>query len=343
MKLTRNDFVFHVLGGIMKPLIMIIKYAICLFIIRIIINVYSGEWGGSSNGRIPLMSSNTSEIKTENFQPIHVLPHAIVIGAGKCGTTVLIEMMRDIYPNVRAAKGEPKFFSRQERYKQGIERYKQRLPPMEGPQDIIIEKSPQYFISSEAASRIYKDSPKSKLILIVCDPVRKVFSSWLQSIHDKWITKETINKGVVNFLTLENGKLDTSKYIVKQAQYVDYIKFWFHLFPQEQILIIDGQALVENPYPEFVKIEQFLGLPNLVKNSTFFSDEKTNFQCWLSYTRGTWCMQEDREDKTKGRKHPETKGEIKILVDKLREYFIPLNEEFFNFTGRRFNWPMNEA
>ena len=75
-----------------------------------------------------------------------------------------------------------------------------------------------------------------------------------------------------------------------------------------------------------------------LKNTTFLKNTKTNFPCWINY-KGKNCM----EMAINGRKHPETKGDVKILVDKLREYFIPRNREFFNITGVKFYWTMNKA
>ena len=242
-------------------------------------------------------------------------------------------MLEDIYPNVRALKGEARFFD--EHYDEGIESYTRNLPAMENPNDVIIEKSPQYFTRSGVPSRIYKDSPKSKLILIVCDPVRRVFSNLVQRQSVRFISER---KNFLKYLTSPDGTLRTNKIVLKRNQYDKHIKPWLNLFPREQILIINGQGLVENPYSEVVKVENFLGLPNLVKKTTFWKNTKTNFPCWISY-KGKNCI----DLAIKGIKHPETKDEVKILVDKLRENFIPRNMEFFNLTGITFNWPMNKA
>ena len=276
----------------------------------------------------------SSRTKGQHFQPIHVLPHAIIIGEKKCGTYALIRMIDDIYPNVRAMKGEPRFFSLH--YEKGVGSYIKSLPAMESPDDIVIEKSPSYTLVSDVPSRIYKDSPKSKFILIVCDPVKRVISNYIQG---KWKGLISNRTSLVKYLTLPNGELDTSKYVLKASQYAQHIKPWLSLFPRKQILIVDGQNLVENPYREIVKVEKFLGLPKLVKNTTFLKDTETNFPCWISY-KGKNCIEKPGR---KGRKHPETKGEVKLLVDKLREYFIPRNKEFFSLTGTEFNWAMNKA
>ena len=180
---------------------LVIKCITLLIIIGIFLKMYGFEtwWALNESHKI------ASETVNDHFEPIHVLPHSIIIGVAKCGTYALKRMMEDIYPNVFAARGEVRFFT--EHYDEGIESYKKKLPPMKSPQDIIIEKSPGYFVHSEAALRIYKDSPKSKLILIVCDPVRRMFSHWLHEVSER--NRYLRRDGIGRYLILGNGEWDT--------------------------------------------------------------------------------------------------------------------------------------
>ena len=119
----------------------------------------------TSQTRIRSKPFHISSSQTKHFKPLHVLPHAIIIGAKKCGTYALKDIMDDIYPTVRAMKGEPSFFSLH--YSDGIRSYIKSLPAMKSPKDIVIEKSPNYIEHSNVPFRIHKESPKSKLIFIV--------------------------------------------------------------------------------------------------------------------------------------------------------------------------------
>ena len=42
--------------------------------------------------------------------------------------------------------------------------------------DITFEKTPSYLFSSSVADNIYKFNPDMKIINIMCDPVRRVYS-----------------------------------------------------------------------------------------------------------------------------------------------------------------------
>ena len=148
------------------------------------------------------------------------------------------------------------------------------------------------------------------------------------------------HKSFLRYLTLKNGTFHTSNAILKESNYNDHIKPWLRLFPRNQILIIDGQGLVKNPYRELLKVEKFLNLPKRVNETAFLKDKKSKFPCWIGYKGKKECNEKPIR---KGRKHPATVGGIKILVDKLRKYFIPRNKEFFRLTKTKFNWPMNKA
>ena len=107
---------------------LMIKCIAVLFIFGVFYSVYIVEsWYQRESS---LRARN--QMEPNHFEPIHVLPHAIIIGAFKCGTYALKRMMEDIYPNVHAFRGEPRFFSHH--YGQGIESYKRSLPRMESPE-----------------------------------------------------------------------------------------------------------------------------------------------------------------------------------------------------------------
>ena len=187
----------------------------------------------------------------------------------------------------------------------------------------------------KVAKLIKKDSPKSKLILIVCDPVKRAFSKWKEDHLDVKISNTT---RFSQYFTLPNGSLNTKSFYIRFSHYAERVKPWLSTFPRNKILIINGENVRKNPYPEILKAEKYLGLPKLVKKQTFSKMVGRKFPCWKTY-KGKKCF----ISQIKGRKHPETKGEVKLLVDKLREYFIPRNEEFFKLTGVKFNWSMDEA
>ena len=269
------------------------------------------------------------------FTPKHVLPHAILIGEKKCGTYALLRMLNDIYPNIRAFPSKEYHFFTTYYYQQQINSYIKSLPKMETPNDIIMERSPDYFRHPNASFRIFKDSPKSKFLVIVCDPARRVISDF---VHEKFHGFLNKNKKLVPYLTFPNGTLRQDNYLLEPSLYGKHVKSWLKLFPLEQLLFISGQDFVSAPYKEFKRIEKFLNITPVVTSKTF-SKDRNGFNCWR-VAKGRKCI---RKRKTKGRKHPTTVGEVKILISELKKYFTPLNNEFFNLIGMKFKWDMNKA
>ena len=119
---------------------------------------------------------------------------------------------------------------------------------------------------------------------------------------------------------------------VINSRYVENLRRYLALFSREQLHIVDGDALVRNPFPELVKIETFLGLEHKIRPEQIFFDENKNFFCIKpsSYSGSPSCL-----GKSKGTPHPHVSEENRA---KLKEYFRPHNEEFFDVAGVRFEW-----
>jgi len=106
------------------------------------------------------------------------LPHVLIIGVRKCGTRALLEML-NLHPRIQKASGEVHFFDRDENYHKGLEFYRSKMPESYEHQ-ITIEKSPSYFVTSEASERIRAMNATIKLLLIVREPVVRAISDYTQ-------------------------------------------------------------------------------------------------------------------------------------------------------------------
>ncbi len=58
-------------------------------------------------------------------------------------------------------------------FRQGLDWYRSRMPNGSA-SSVIVEEAPNYFQSREVATRIRKQLPEMKLILLVSDPVHRV-------------------------------------------------------------------------------------------------------------------------------------------------------------------------
>nr|XP_054595833.1 heparan sulfate (glucosamine) 3-O-sulfotransferase 3-like isoform X2 [Nothobranchius furzeri] len=106
------------------------------------------------------------------------LPQALIIGVKKGGTRALLEFLR-LHPDIRALGSEPHFFDRH--YARGLNWYRSMMPKaLEG--QIVMEKTPRYFVTVDTPQRVHSMSPDVKLIVVVRDPVTRAISDYTQII-----------------------------------------------------------------------------------------------------------------------------------------------------------------
>lgn len=114
------------------------------------------------------------------------------------------------------------------------------------------------------------------------------------------------------------------------SMYHLHLHRWLEVFPREQILIVNGDQLIEDPLSQLQRIETFLGIPHRISNNNFYFNE----------TKGFYCLRNDSSDKclreTKGRKHPHVNP---IVISKLRKFFADHNQKFYELIGEDLGWP----
>jgi len=98
----------------------------------------------------------------------------IIVGVKKCGTGALAKFLT-MHPKLKYA-GEVYYFNR---YRANSLIWYLKHMPDSGTGDMTFEKTPSYLFSSSVADAIYKFNPDIKIVSIMCDPVRRVYSDFL--------------------------------------------------------------------------------------------------------------------------------------------------------------------
>lgn len=267
------------------------------------------------------------------------LPQAIIIGAKKCGTRALLKFI-GAHPNVSAAGAEVHFFDRF--YHMGFDWYKNQMP-YSNQHQITIEKTPKYLIDAKAPERVHKMNPKTKLIVVLRNPVVRAVSEFVQSQWRKRRNVKSMSNGTnsVNeskkfeqMLYDKDYNIKTSWAIVRNGLYYQYIQNWLEYFPLEQILFINGEQLIKEPSVEIDKLQEFLNLSKLIKKEHFVRDTRKGFACIIKpiNTRQVKCLSDQ-----KGRKHPDI--DERILND-LYDYYRPHNKMLFDLINQPAWWPI---
>ncbi|XP_031629984.1 heparan sulfate glucosamine 3-O-sulfotransferase 5 [Contarinia nasturtii] len=283
------------------------------------------------------------------------LPQALVIGVRKCGTRALLEMLY-LHPRIQKAAGEVHFFDRDENYWKGLEWYRKKMPHSFRGQ-ITIEKSPSYFVTPEVPERVRAMNATIKLLLIVREPVTRAISDYTQlrshaatatlpqqppitqqqqqssvpmSVTSSTPLLSAASKTFEELAILPNGTVNEAYRPLTISMYHLHMHRWLEVFSREQLLVVNGDQLIEDPVSQLRRIETFLGIEHRISRRNFYFNE----------TKGFYCLRNDTADKclreTKGRKHPHVDPQV---ISKLRKFFAEHNQKFYELIGEDLGWP----
>ena len=256
------------------------------------------------------------------------LPQCIIIGVRKCGTRALLEFL-NLHPRIQAADQEIHFFDNNTKYHRGLDWYIKSMPYSE-PGQLTLEKTPKYFVSHVAPSRIWRMNNSVKLIVLLRHPTTRVISDYTQIYYNKLGKNETLDEFEKLVLDPYTGEINTHYKAVQISVYHQYLSRWFNIFSKEQVHIVDGDNLVTDPVSEIKKVERFLGLDHRITYDSVYFNQTRGFYCYRVNRTMERCL-----GASKGRKHPDIDP---VVVKKLNKFFKPHNERLFRMISRQFSW-----
>ncbi|XP_056437836.1 heparan sulfate glucosamine 3-O-sulfotransferase 5-like [Gadus chalcogrammus] len=199
------------------------------------------------------------------------------------------------------------------------------------PHQITIEKSPAYFITEEVPERIFKMNSSIKLLVIVREPTTRAVSDYTQVLEGKERKNKTYHKFEELAVDEATCEVNTKYKAVRTSIYTHHLERWLHYFPAEQLHVVDGDRLISDPLPELQLVERFLHLPAAISRSNLYFNATRGFYCLRFSLLFNKCLAG-----SKGRTHPAVDASV---VEKLRRFFHPFNQKFYQITGRTFDWP----
>ncbi|MFW6047329.1 MAG: sulfotransferase family protein [Candidatus Woesearchaeota archaeon] len=210
----------------------------------------------------------------------HKKPNFFIIGAPKCGTTSLVHYLSQ-HPEIFLYKRKSphffaddlKFFDRRMSSKEYFELFKNV-----GNEKIIGEKSAWYLFSKNAAHNIYNFNKKSKLLVILRNPVYMI-----HSLHTHQFNRESygnylkggrvlIEEDIQRFEKAlkvqqdrkqgkkipKHGRFREQLYYFDVAKFSDQIDRYFKYFTKDQLYIVLLEDLKANPNEIIRNIYNFL-------------------------------------------------------------------------------------
>ena len=232
------------------------------------------------------------------------LPDYLVVGECKCGTSSMYHYLTR-HPQILETYGngiddylgtkELRFFDRY--YNKGLDWYMSRFPDTTDKQ-ITGEGASIYFGRMISLYRIKKDLPHIKILVLLRDPVNRLYSHFCHM--EKWISGwKNKYSSFDNFL---NSAKEEDNYLIEKGIYVRSLSKWLDAFGK-QVMIVSSEMLFNRPQIvcddifKWLEIDPFM-LENFKKlNSSSVSSMK-----------------------------PQTR-------EMLKEFYEPYNQELYNLLG----------
>jgi len=173
------------------------------------------------------------------------LPSFFVIGPPRTGTTWLYEVLKD-YAALPSPTKETRFFDRH--FHRGLDWYRSHYPQADDGKRMG-EIAPTYFASTEAAERIARVVPHSKVVCVFRDPVQRALSLYrLKRAY-----------GMIPW-TFEQAMVSDAE-IRESSRYATRLKEWQSILGKEQVLVTFFEELCEHPQTYLDKVVDFIGVP----------------------------------------------------------------------------------
>ncbi|ELU18644.1 hypothetical protein CAPTEDRAFT_131040 [Capitella teleta] len=253
-------------------------------------------------------------------------PKCFIIGARKAGTTAL-QAFLERHPQIWTRYWEDGFFSREDFYTRGLNRWLHPLPANGSQVNLV--KVAEYFHLARVPPRMFAVNNATRFLLIVTDPVRRTISDYL--FMRRYTKQPNLAEHSHSFeeMLFKPGtkEIDSSWPCLTRSMYNRHFAVWLKWFPRAQFMVIDGDAFIgDNPARQLQQVETFLNIQPYFKSNDFFYNETKGFYCHRQFG----CL-------GSGKGHTDFTLEPTV-EETLREFFKPFNRNFYNLVGRNFNW-----
>ena len=200
------------------------------------------------------------------------LPHFLIIGAQKAGTSSLFKLLIQHSLVSRSYRKELQYFTKH--FALGERWYRSQFPlrAQLGPRGITGEATPYYLFHPFAAERAWQTVPAAKLIILLRDPVTRAVSHYFHevrhgyetlSIEDALASESERLANVDREMQETGGISEAHQHFAYQARgiYVDQLARWYERYNPTRILVLRSEDFFEDPSAVTQQAQAFLDLP----------------------------------------------------------------------------------
>ena len=250
-----------------------------------------------------------------------VLPDFLIIGAQKCGTNSLYDLLTQ-HPDVeRAITKELNYFNLH--FEKGIEWYRSQLPlPRLKERKLITgEATPDYLFYPDAARKAAQVVPQARLIVLLRNPVDRAYSHYHHQVRkgrEALGFEEAIEAEQARLRGDRDQMFEDELYTnfnfrhfsyLSRGVYVDQLLRWSEFYGEDQMLVLKSEDLFEHTLATLKLVLDFLDLPDWEPEAT--------------------------KIRNKGRYEQEM---APVTRRRLEEYFEPHNRRLYEYLGVDFGW-----
>jgi hypothetical protein len=165
-----------------------------------------------------------------------VTRYLLIIGAQRCGTTYLYQVL-DEHPEIAMAKPsrpEPKFFLNPEKWRKGLAWYEATFFAGADGFPVHGEKSTSYIESATAAERAVGMISDADVLVMLRDPIDRAISNWrfttASGLEDRSV-EQALAENLERPQPWDRSTTSVSPFAyLERGRYVDYLTPWQRLF-----------------------------------------------------------------------------------------------------------------
>lgn len=208
-----------------------------------------------------------------------VLPTLFVIGAPKCGTTFIHDVLAANGSLISPTMKEPNFFECDVNYKRGLDSYLSLFPSARDSSSIIAFEATPWYIYSEVAAERIRQVVGSDVKFIVCvrDPVERAISMYrdFAGSRREQRTFRSALESDLKSLTEEGPTFDGrfTSYL-SGGFYRSALEPWIARFGEGSIQVFDLRRISQEPNSVIQNVAEWLGLEDWSQDAHVGADAK---------------------------------------------------------------------
>jgi hypothetical protein len=257
--------------------------------------------------------------------PVRTLPDFLIIGAQKCGTTFLYQLLAQ-HPHVKPAFAkEVHYFDLN--FERGENWYRSHFPLQmrNSRTGITGEASPYYLFHPHVPRRASAVVPEAKLVVLLRNPIDRAYSHYQHQVKRVIkgqvpetlpfeeaieVEERTLPGEVSKMLQDEYYASSTHRHrsYLSRGIYIDQLLAWSRFFRKERMLIMKSEDLFSDTTKVLERMLAFLEIPRWAPEKFFIPNKR-------EYT-----------------------GVSPLTRQRLDEYYKPHNQRLYEYLGVDLGW-----